>query len=225
MSGTDKTVAKLAGRPVLAHSLRAFAACDAIESIVLVAGPQNQRLLAQLAAQHGAGKVTAITPGGERRRDSVAAGLAGLSNVQIVVVHDTARPLVSDAMIRRGIELAIAHGAAIVAGPVTDTIKQVRANADTTSPETNDTALIERTIDRAALRAAQTPQTFRLNLLQRAHAATDADATDDAALVEALGEPVYCYDAGTPNPKITRPQDLPIVEALLRARPPAPVRS
>ena len=139
-------------------------------------------------------------------------------------MHDTARPLVSDAMIRRGIELATTHGAAIVAGPVTDTIKQVQTTTETTSPATNDTALIERTIDRAALRAAQTPQTFRLNLLQRAHAATDADATDDAALVEALGAPVYCYDADGPNPKITRPQDLPIVEALLRARPPVAER-
>lgn len=208
MGGLDKTTAELAGRPVVSHALRTFAACAAIDAIVIVAGPDNESALQDLANRDGAGKVYAVARGGARRRDSVAAGLAALPAAQIVAVHDTARPLVTDAIIRRGIELARDHGAAIVAAPVTDTIKQI---------DVGD-GRIERTIDRDSLRAAQTPQTFQLDLLRRAHAATNADASDDAALVEALGAPVYCYDAGGPNPKITRPEDLPIVEALLRQR-------
>ena len=214
MGGVDKTTAELAGLPVVAHSLRAFAACDAIEVIVLVAGAENRPLLTEIAAAYGAGKVAAVVDGGDRRRDSVAAGLTALPHADLIAVHDTARPLVSGAMITRGLDLAREHGAAIAAAPVTDTIKQV-------APETGDPAPILRTIDRATLRAAQTPQTFRRDLLLRAHAAGDADATDDAALVEALGEPVVLYDAGGPNPKITEPADLPILEALLRARLPA----
>lgn len=214
MGGIDKTTAELAGLPVVAHSLRAFAACEAIEVIVLVATAGNSPLLRELAASHGAGKVTAVVAGGARRRDSVAAGLAALRQADLVVVHDTARPLVTGAMIARGLDLAREHGAAIVAVAVTDTIKQV-------APEASDPAPILRTIDRTTLRAAQTPQTFRRDLLLRAHAASDADATDDATLVEALGERVVLYDAGGPNPKITQPTDLPIIEALLRARPAA----
>ena len=225
MGGIDKTTAALAGLPVVAHSLRAFAACAAIDHIVLVAGPDNGDILARLAAGHGGGKVRAIPSGGARRRDSVAAGLAALPDVDLVAVHDTARPLVTDAMIRRGIDLAARHGAAVVAGPVTDTIKQIGPPA-TCDGGAHAPARIERTIDRATLRAAQTPQTFRLDLLRRAHAAgtpsdgtadATADATDDAALVEALPAPVFLYDAEAPNPKITRPEDLAIVEALLRA--------
>ena len=227
MGGIDKTTAALAGLPVVAHSLRAFAACGAIDHIVLVAGPDNRDILARLGEEHGGGKVHAVAPGGARRRDSVAAGLAALPDVDLVAVHDTARPLVTDAMIRRGIDLAARHGAAVVAGPVTDTIKQIGAVPAACDGRAHAPARIERTIDRATLRAAQTPQTFRLDLLRRAHAAGTpsdgtadgtADATDDAALVEALPAPVFLYDAEAPNPKITRPQDLAIVEALLRAR-------
>ena len=110
MGGIDKTTAALAGLPVVAHSLRAFAACAAIDHIVLVAGPDNGDILARLAAGYGGGKVRAIPPGGARRRDSVAAGLAAIPDVDLVSVHDTARPLVTDAMIRRGIDLAARHG-------------------------------------------------------------------------------------------------------------------
>ena len=222
MGGIDKTTAALAGLPVVAHSLRAFAACGAIDHIVLVAGPDNGDILARLAAGHGGGKVRAIPSGGAHRRDSVAAGLAALPDVDLVAVHDTARPLVTEAMIRRGIDLAARHGAAVVAAAVTDTIKQVGAVPAACDVGAHAPARVERTIDRATLRAAQTPQTFRLDLLRRAHAAepasdATAEVTDDAALVEALPAPVFVYDAEAPNPKITQPQDLAIVEALLRA--------
>lgn len=212
MGGVDKTLAPLAGLAVAAHTLRAFTACPGIDTIVLVCTEANREPLRELAAAHGADSVSAIVIGGGRRRDSVAAGLAALRAVDLVTVHDVARPLVTPAMIARGLELAAAHGAAIVATPVTDTIKQVGGDV-------GDARLIERTIDRTTLRAAGTPQTFRRDLLLRAHAANDADVTDDAALVEALGSPIVAYDAAGPNLKITTIADLRLAEALLTPAP------
>jgi 2-C-methyl-D-erythritol 4-phosphate cytidylyltransferase len=216
MGGADKTLALLGGIPLIAHSLRAFAACDAIATIILVSGEHNAAQLADLAREFGAGRVGSIVPGGARRRDSVAAGLAALPEAGIVAVHDTARPLVTTQMIERGLQLAAQHGAAIVAEPVTDTIKQVALDEADATP--NDVRAVLGTIDRSTLRAAQTPQTFRRDLLARAHASGNDDATDDAALVEALGAAVVAFHTRTPNPKVTRPQDLIVVEALLAAQ-------
>ena len=208
MGGLDKMLAPLAGLPVAAHALRAFAACPGISAIVLVCGEGNRTSLEGLAVEHGGGKVTAVVSGGARRRDSVAAGFSALPPIDLVVVHDVARPLVTPSMVARGLELAANHGAAVIAAPLTDTIKEV-------SEAVNGAAPIERTIDRSRLRAAQTPQTFRRELLLRAHAAHDRDATDDAVLVEALGQPVLAYDADGPNLKITTPADLLLAAALL----------
>jgi len=125
-------------------------------------------------------------------------------------------------MIERGLRLATQHGAAVVATPLHDTIKSIKPPTDTASP--TDGVAVQHTIDRSTLRAAQTPQTFVWNLLKRAQAAqSDTDTvtdaiTDDAMLIEALGEPVILYDTGTPNPKVTTPDDLVIIEALLQAR-------
>ena len=153
--------------------------------------------------------------------DSVANGLnalaSGASSSEgassshtegLVAIHDTARPLVRDALIRRGIELAAQHGAAIAGARVSDTIKRV-----------NEDGSIRETIDRDTLRAVQTPQVFQRALLERAHsenAASDsADATDDAMLVEAIGQTVYVYESDAGNLKITTPHDLVVAETLL----------
>lgn len=218
MAGQDKTTIPLAGLPLAAHSLRAFAACDAITTIVLVSGPHNHNALLAIAHDHGRGKVIAVVPGGNRRQDSVAKGLAALSADQpqppdLVAIHDTARPLVTADIIERGLRLAAQHGAAVAAAPLRDTIKAINPDATAAAD-----APVQRTVDRSTLRAAQTPQTFRWSLLQRAHTAPSHTVTDDAMLVEALGEPVILYDAGAPNPKVTTPDDLVIVEALLHAR-------
>jgi 2-C-methyl-D-erythritol 4-phosphate cytidylyltransferase len=221
MAGIDKTIAPLRGRPLAAWSIEAFAACDAVTAIVLVSGELNHKDLEQIAEQYGGGKVTAVVPGGPRRRDSVANGLSALASgvsssdpasspdgEGLVAIHDTARPLVSDALIRRGIELAAQHGAAIAGARVSDTIKRV-----------NEDGSIRKTIDRDTLRAVQTPQVFRRALLERAHsenaAGDSADATDDAMLVEAIGQPVYVYESDTPNLKVTTPDDLVVAESLL----------
>ncbi len=210
MNGIDKTLAPLAGRPVAAWSIGVFGSCDEIDGIVIVSGERNHESLERLAEEEGGGKVLAVVPGGARRQDSVAKGLAALirsTQVELIAVHDIARPLTTEQTIRRGLQLAAAHGAAIACGLVTDTVKEVDIDG-----------VIVRTVDRDTLRAVQTPQVFRRELLERAHAEATGDVTDDATLVEALGRAVLTFDSDGPNLKITSPGDLAIAEALLNAR-------
>ena len=125
MGGGDKLLADLAGRPVLAHSLAALAACDQIAHVVVVTGPANRAAVAQLARSHGGGKLRALATGGAQRQDSVAAGLAALPNVELIAVHDGARPLVDAEDFSEGVRIARELGAAIAGAPVADTIKRV----------------------------------------------------------------------------------------------------
>ena len=207
MGGGDKLLAPLAGRPVLAHSLAALAACDQITHVVVVTGPANRAAVAQLARSHGGGKVRALATGGAQRQDSVAAGLAALPNLELIAVHDGARPLVDAEDFSEGVRIAREVGAAIAGAPVADTIKRVDA--------------AERVIEtppRDQLRAAATPQVFRRKLLERAHRAAaqaGVSATDDAALVERLGEPVVVFPSRRRNLKITTDDDLLLAESLL----------
>ena len=207
MGGGDKLLAPLAGRPVLAHSLAALAACDQITHVVVVTGPANRAAVAQLARSHGGGKVRALATGGAQRQDSVAAGLAALPNLELIAVHDGARPLVDAEDFSEGVRIARELGAAIAGAPVADTIKRVDA--------------AERVIEtppRTQLRAAATPQIFRRKLLERAHreaAQARVSATDDAALVERLGEPVVVFPSRRRNLKITTADDLLLAESLL----------
>ena len=208
MGGGDKLLAPLLGRPVLGWTLDAFERCEAVDQLVVVTSAANRAEIAALCT--GTQKLRALVLGGRERQDSVANGLAALANVEIVAVHDGARPLISSEAIGRGIELARERGAAIAGGPVADTIKVV-----------DEDERIASTPDRARLRAAATPQVFRRELLQRAHESARRDgvlATDDAALVERIGAPVLVYDSGAPNPKITTPDDLTVAAALLGVR-------
>ena len=144
-------------------------------------------------------------PGGPRRRDSVAAGLAAVGEADIVVVHDAARPLVSTALIESVIAAARVHGAATAAVPCVDTIKRV------------EDGLVVETLPRGALVAVQTPQAFSAPLLRRAHAiAPELDASDDCLLVERLGEPVAVVPGEIGNRKITHPEDLVWLRGELR---------
>jgi 2-C-methyl-D-erythritol 4-phosphate cytidylyltransferase len=148
--------------------------------------------------------------GGEDRQASVAAGLAVLGDVDLILVHDAARPLVEEATIAAVIEAAGRSGAAVPALPIHDTVKEVGAEGR-----------VKGTPPRAALVLAQTPQGFRADLLRRAHAEAQAAgvrATDDASLVERLGEPVLVVPGRRSNLKITTREDLLIAEAILQAR-------
>lgn len=206
--GGDKNFADLAGLPVIVRTLRAFDRHPAVDAIALVLRADQLDRGRALVAEHGLTRVVAICPGGERRQDSARRGIEAVAaaGCTIVLIHDGARPLVDAETIGRGIELARAHGAAVAAAPVVDTVKRVDAERRVTGTPRRD-----------ELWAVQTPQCFRLELLARAHRAASADVTDDAALVEALGHPVLVYPSPRRNLKITAPDDLVIAAALLTA--------
>jgi 2-C-methyl-D-erythritol 4-phosphate cytidylyltransferase len=156
--------------------------------------------------------------GGARRQDSVAAAIADAPEASWYLVHDGARPLLTAALARATLDAAREHGAAVPGVPVSDTLKRV-----TTEGRVIET--VGRGSARAGLRAVQTPQTFAGALLRRAHASSSEDATDDAALVERLGEPVQLIDGDPVNMKVTTAADLDLVRAMLSATaPPAEPR-
>ena len=209
MGGGDKLLARLGDRPVLAHSLGACEAAAVVTEVAVVTSPENRAEVAAVVRAYSTGKVRALVPGGAERQDSVAAGLAALPRADVVAVHDGARPLAGSAAFEEGAALAGECGAAIAGRAIADTVKVV--------DEAAGEAVIE-TLERGRLRAAETPQVFRRELLARAHERARADGfagTDDASLVERLGERVTVFGTAGPNPKITRREDLAIAEALL----------
>jgi 2-C-methyl-D-erythritol 4-phosphate cytidylyltransferase len=193
-----KAFALLAGRPMLQWSIAALLEVDAIEEIVVALPPG-------MDAPEG----TIGVAGGTQRSHSVQAALAAARADDLVVVHDAARPLVTAALVVACLTALRDADAAIAAAPVTDTIKEC------------DGPRVVRTLDRARLWAVQTPQAFRRAALERALDQDDAvlgAATDDAALVEALGGTVHLVPAPRENLKVTTPLDLRVAELLLRER-------
>jgi 2-C-methyl-D-erythritol 4-phosphate cytidylyltransferase len=200
----DKLFAPLAGRPLIAHTLMAFEVCRAVDATVLVLAEENLERGRDLVTSAGFDKVAAICRGGPRRQDSVRLGLEALPKCRWVVVHDGARPLVTAALIEAGLTAAVETGAAIAAVPLADTLK-----------EATEDGLIVRTLDRRNLWCAQTPQVFERELLREAHRRVHEEATDDAALVEALGRRVKVFPGSARNLKVTTAADLALAQALL----------
>jgi len=195
----------LAGRPLFAWSLDALARCTAVEAIVVV-GPAGKLEAMKAAGGRASPKVAAWVPGGRERRDSVARGLEALPvQHEIVVVHDSARALVSAELIGRVIADALASGAAIAAIPLEDTLKRGTLER------------VDATVPRQGLWRAQTPQAFRRDWLEEAHAQAQGKATDDAMLVESLGHPVRITPGDPLNFKVTSPRDLELAAAWLAA--------
>lgn len=211
-AGMDKLFLQVAGRPVLAHTWQRFEDAPSIHEVILVVRDGTQAAVAELAAQCGFRKPHRLVVGGAERQDSVANGLAALApGAEIVAIQDAARPCVTVELIEATIAAARETGAAIAAEPVRDTIK-----------ETADGTTVLRTLDRSRLWAAQTPQTFRVEIIRRALAEVRRRGlmvTDDAAACEWIGQPVRLVPSPAPNPKITVPGDLPLIELLLAGRP------
>ena len=205
-----KALAPLAGRPLFSHALEALERCTEVSSVVVV-GPVKMLREALAASGFAPRKVVAWTEGGAERQLSVPRVLAAVpAACDMVLVHDCARALILTATIARVIADARRYGAAIVAVPLEDTLKRG-------SPEG-----IEATVPRADLWRAQTPQVFRREWLDAAHRAAAESksplATDDAALVEALGHRVRITPGEAINFKITTPEDLQLAEAALAGR-------
>jgi len=201
--GVDKALAPLAGRPLFAWSLETLERSAAVHRVVVV-GPVRRLRDALAACGLAARKIVGWVEGGRERQESVARGLAALpDDATLVVVHDAARALVTTDLVSRVVADALQHGAALAAVPLADTLKQGRLGA------------VERTVPRAGLWCAQTPQAFRRDWLTAAHAGGIRGATDDAALIEALGHPVRLVEGDALNLKITTPRDLELAEAWL----------
>ena len=205
MDGLDKIFTRIGGGPLLSYSLRTFATLPAVGRIALVLSEERLKDGRRLATAFGMGKVVGICVGGERRQDSVKAGLDALGGCDLVLVHDGARPLVDRGMILRGLNAASETGAAVCAVPANDTIKVV-----------SEDGTVEETPPREKLWQVQTPQIFRYELLMRAHEESRGDFTDDAAMVESLGAAVKVFMGSYRNVKVTTPEDLLVVQALMR---------
>jgi 2-C-methyl-D-erythritol 4-phosphate cytidylyltransferase len=209
--GTDKLWLEIAGRPVIAHTWQTFNDAKCVDEIILVVRDGMQKTFTGLVAQFQFQKPFKIIAGGVERQDSVWNGLEALSSeTEIVAIQDAARPCTSEALIEATLEAARETGAAVAAQAVTDTIK-----------ESGDGKTISHTLDRTRLWAVQTPQTFRVGIIRQAISAARQNRlifTDDTAACELIGQPVRLVPSVTPNPKITVPGDVPLIEALLKER-------
>jgi len=205
MNGIDKVFAPLGGKPVISRVLDAFEKCESINQIIVVVSENNVAKCRELIAGKKQSKLIEVCVGGKRRQDSVAAGLAKLNECDWVVIHDGARPLVTKELIERGLEAAKETGAAVAAVPVTDTIKIA-----------DDDRIVLETPVRQNLWAVQTPQVFRAGVISKAYQKAEGEVTDDASLVEALGNKVKLYMGSYDNIKITSASDLLVAEALLK---------
>ena len=210
--GLPKALRLLGGQPLLVHAIHALGASRAVD-VIVVAAPAEQvdEVRATLNAQEIAAEVVVVT-GGETRQESVARALIALApDIDVVLVHDAARPLVPPELVASVVAAVRAGHEAVIPGlPLVDTIKQVDADDNVIG-----------TADRNALRAVQTPQGFQRTVLQAAHAAVDPDApvaTDDAGLVESRGVTVHVIPGHEEAFKVTRPLDLVLAEAVISRR-------
>lgn len=211
-AGIPKALVTVAGRPLLGHAVAAVLAGGHVGGVVLVAPPGLEEEVAAVGAAAAGGVPVTVVPGGTTRDQSVAAGLAAVGgDVRFVLVHDAARALVPEPVVAAVVAALLAGAQAVVPGlPVTDTIRAVDADGRS------------RTLDRAALRAVQTPQGFPLSVLRAAHefrrAHPDLAVTDDAGLAEALGVAVTLVPGDPQAMKVTTGLDLALAEVILRRR-------
>ena len=208
MGGTvPKQFQALRGKPILHYTLRALQESELIDSLVLVV-PEKELKNARADWLERPPVVKQVVGGGEKRQDSVFNGYQALpTDTDIVLVHDGVRPFLSREMIQETIHTAGKFGAAITAIPVHDTLKQV-----------DDSGLVQRTVEREGLWRVQTPQAFRYDLLGEAFRNAQADSfygTDEAALIEHLGQEVRVVDGSEWNLKITRQEDLVLGESIV----------
>lgn len=200
----------LAGVPVIVHTLRQFELSREIDEVIVVLPANEVEGFQHLVEKHGFLKLGKVIAGGKTRAQSVQRGLALISEAELVAVHDGVRPFVTAAEIDQVVSVARGTGAAILVTPVADTIKEIKDDR------------VVRTLPRAELRRALTPQCFSFKILKRAYdrlAALEAqgiEVTDDCLLVEQLGIEIAAIEGSSRNIKITRPEDLVLGESLMK---------
>lgn len=204
-----KQFLELAGTPIIFHTLKAFERCEVIQEIIVVLAAEEVAGFPALAERYDLSKIKSVVVGGSTRAESVLHGLLAVeeATAEIVAVHDGVRPFVTPDEITRTVAAAQLEGASILVSAPVDTMKEVRDGA------------VLRTLQRADLRHALTPQCFRYKLLRRAYEDTDVSdpqLTDESALVERLGVKIVVVEGSPRNIKITRQEDLLVGEAILK---------
>jgi 2-C-methyl-D-erythritol 4-phosphate cytidylyltransferase len=210
-----KTYLSLAGKPILIHTLEVFEKVPEVHEVLVVVHPEDLEFCQEnILAPHPLKKVLRLVPGGKERQDSVYNALKVLKKeaeeLEVILIHDGVRPLVAPALVGQVVAAARRHGAAILGIPCQDTLKRVSSRKEVLD-----------TVDRRELWQVQTPQAFRAALLWQAYQEAMSRrfyATDEAALVEALGKPVVVVQGSPLNLKITTQDDLKIAEAFLACR-------
>jgi 2-C-methyl-D-erythritol 4-phosphate cytidylyltransferase len=201
-SETPKQFLDLAGKPVIVYSIERFASAPSVDNLIVVVASEH---VTRLGSLHVSKPVRVVT-GGATRAESVSNGLAAVEDdVDVVAVHDGARPFVSVDEIETTIAKAKEMGAACLVASVTDTIKTIRGNE------------ISGTLDRNKLRRALTPQAFKIEVIRRAFELGDITeaVTDECYLVERLGHPIEFVEGSARNIKITHPEDLEWAKAMM----------
>ncbi len=210
-----KTYLRLLGKPILIHTLEIFEMVSGVHEVLVVVHPEDLEFCQEeIIDPYPLKKVLRLVPGGKERQDSVYHALKVLrkesENLDVIVVHDGVRPLVAPAQVSQVVSAARKYGSAVLGIPCQDTLKRVNSRGEVID-----------TVDRRELWQIQTPQAFQTALLWQAYReAMDQKfyATDEAALVEALGKPVVVVPGSSLNLKITTPDDLKMAEALLTFR-------
>jgi 2-C-methyl-D-erythritol 4-phosphate cytidylyltransferase len=208
-AGTDKAFLNLGPKPVVAWSLLAFERCGDVDQIVLVVRKDQLIAAKALSRMFGISKLRTIVAGGKERQDSVLAGMKEMdSDTRIVVVHDGARPCVTQEVISDVIKSARRGAASVTGSRIRDTVKIVEKGVT-----------VSQTVDRTKYWAVQTPQAFPYSMLRKAYATVEQEQKevfDDAQAVEISGEAVKICETEKPNLKITTPEDLQIAAAILK---------
>jgi 2-C-methyl-D-erythritol 4-phosphate cytidylyltransferase len=209
-AGINKQYLRLAGMPILAHTLQVFEQAPFVDTVYLIIPEEEIEFCRDnVVERYGFTKVRGIVPGGRERQHSVINGLRAIEDISgddVIIIHDGVRPFVTLPVLERSVKVAGSHDGALVAVPVKDTVKIAQDGIVLETPR------------RESLWLAQTPQTFRYAIIRDAHERAESDGflgTDDSSLVERLGKSVHIVTGDYGNFKITTPEDLVLAEAFL----------
>lgn len=208
-AGRNKLFLELLEKPILIHTLEVFEQDDNCTGIWLAVKPAERAVIQKMLENYGISKVKGLPDGGAERQHSVHACMKEMGQVDIVLVHDAARPFITRDIIANLVQSAHNFGAAIAGVRAKDTMKKVR------------NGIIEETVDRESLWMIQTPQAFRFDLIVEAEDVAEKVGflgTDEAMLVERLGHEVHIVESNYENVKMTTKEDLLFGEAILRKR-------
>lgn len=209
-AGTNKPFHPLLDKPLIVWAVEAFEAVDEIREVIPVLKESDLDMGVDIFEKYNLSKIKRIAPGGKERQDSVFSGLRLLKEkVDIVLIHDGARPLIDKSMIRMALKEISGFDGVVVGVPVKDTIKEVQGD------------IVRKTLKRETVWAVQTPQIFYYDAIMKAYRRAMADkfySTDDSALIERIGGKVKVAMGSYSNIKITTPEDISVAEVLLRER-------